>query len=529
MADFDVQPLAISSPPQPAFVTPYRPAVLVRNNGVHEAYASGLFRIYTAGKLIFTTSILSGLIQPKQTKEALGLEYWTPPAAGTFLILAYATTDKDQVTSNDNLAPVTITVAGTPPPPPPGVTPHAAQHEENAADELDLDGLKGRLADAQTPAGHKASHMVGGSDLLNVEGLAGTLLDGQPIQDHNQSHQDGGDDELNVEDLRGVLFNKQKPLPHANEAHVPDYATESDFSAHTSFPTAHENRRNVAGGFCGLGTDALVPTGNLAPEPSVQATHFLKVDKTWTQAQELAEKGQAAGYPELDEFSHVPKDQLGTENASPPEPSDLVLYSDSTWRVPVTAAHNSSHENGGDDEISLAGLSGRAASFQYTDYFQDVSINVQIEHDSAETAFLTYAGPVASWHSQAGYDINHVGEANMAAATTGTLTFILRVAGNQIASVAYLMLAAKTYYINVRVHLWNVAGQVKAFMTLIATNNDATPGQAVRMSTTLGSFALPSVPATVALSAIWSGASHDTHYHEWTTRLQTDGLLANPN
>lgn len=367
MADFDVQAVALASPPQPAFVTSYRPAVLVRNNGVHEAYAAGLLRIYTAGKLIFTTDLLSGLIQPKATKEALGLEYWTPPAAGTYMCIAYVTTEHDQVPGNDNLAPVTFSVSGLPPPPPPGVTAHAAQHEENAADEIDLDGLKGRLTDAQTPIAHKATHMPGGSDLISVDGLAGTLLDPQPIADHHETHEDHGDDEMNVDELSGVLKNLQKPKVHANEAHDPNYATDSDLTSHKTASAAHENRRGAANGFCPLDATAEVPRGNLAPVPSGPGTFFLKLDKTWTQAQEISEKGQAEGYPELDEYTHVPSAQLGSESASPPEPSDKVLFLDQTWRVPlatVPGAHKATHEDGGDDEISIAGLSGLTATQQ---------------------------------------------------------------------------------------------------------------------------------------------------------------------
>ena len=64
MADYDVGVTGLSVPPASAVVQQYRPAVSVRNNGVHSALATGYIRIYSAGQLIETFEVFSGSIPP---------------------------------------------------------------------------------------------------------------------------------------------------------------------------------------------------------------------------------------------------------------------------------------------------------------------------------------------------------------------------------------------------------------------------------------------------------------------------------
>lgn len=53
-----------------------------------------------------------------------------------------------------------------------GGIPHAASHENGGADEIDVTGLSGLLATAQTPAAHATSHKSGGSDAVKLDELA---------------------------------------------------------------------------------------------------------------------------------------------------------------------------------------------------------------------------------------------------------------------------------------------------------------------------------------------------------------------
>ena len=219
MADYNVGVLGLSSPPAAAVRTQYRPAVQVRNNGIHEALASGYLRIYAAGLLIFETEVYSNTLAAGATGLAQAVDYWTPAAEGTYIVNGYVTTPLDQVENNNNLAPVTIIVSGEPVPPPSPVAAHASQHEEGGTDEVSIDGLKGRAADAQTPFDHASNHQPGGSDVLDVTGLTGVLATAQTPAVHKTSHQGGGSDELSVAGLQGELADPQTPKDHAT-AHI---------------------------------------------------------------------------------------------------------------------------------------------------------------------------------------------------------------------------------------------------------------------------------------------------------------------
>ena len=232
--DYDVAALGLSAPPAQAVVTPYRPAVSVRNNGIHNAIASGYLRIYSAGLLIFETEVYSGTLAPGATGTADGVDYWTPPAEGPYIVNGYVTTPLDQLEINNNLGPVTIIVTGGPVPPEPTVPLHAAQHEEGGTDPINVDGLPGVLADPQPAAAHGTQHQAGQSDVLNVAGLA------------------------------GVLGDPQTPAVHGNAHHNPVMTTAAELTAHSGSTAAHTAATNLANRETTGGDVGLVPSTQLA-------------------------------------------------------------------------------------------------------------------------------------------------------------------------------------------------------------------------------------------------------------------------
>ena len=232
--DYDVAVTGLSSPPPSAVLTPYRPAVSVRNNGIHNAIASGYLRIYSAGLLIFETEVYSGTLAPGATGTADAVDYWTPPAEGTYIINGYVTTPLDQVEPNNNLAPVTIIVAGGPVPPPPTVPLHAAQHEEGSTDPINVDGLPGVLADPQPAAAHAAQHQAGGDDALNVGSLQGILAQDQPAQ------------------------------VHSNTRHNPIMSTAAELTAHAGSVAVHTAATNLANRALSGDDEGLVPFDQVA-------------------------------------------------------------------------------------------------------------------------------------------------------------------------------------------------------------------------------------------------------------------------
>ena len=92
--------------------------------------------------------------------------------------------------------------------------PHADSHEDGGADEMDLTGMSGLLADPQTPILHAETHQQGGTDPINVDGLSGMLADAQNPTTHQNTHEQGGDDEISVQGLNGLLNQAQTPLEH---------------------------------------------------------------------------------------------------------------------------------------------------------------------------------------------------------------------------------------------------------------------------------------------------------------------------
>jgi hypothetical protein len=227
MADFDVGAIDLVVPATSGPKQTYRPAVSVRNNGIHDALASGYLRIYSAGLLVFESEIYSGTIIPGYTAVAWAISYWTPTTGGFYQVHAYVSCPLDQVESNNMLAPVTIEITGEEPPVPPVVPAHAAQHEEDGTDELSIDGLLGRAADPQEPLEHASSHQAGGSDQLNVGSLQGVLAQDQPTQ------------------------------VHSNTRHNPVMCTEAELVAHQGSTAVHTvatnlANRNTTGPYTGL-------------------------------------------------------------------------------------------------------------------------------------------------------------------------------------------------------------------------------------------------------------------------------------
>jgi hypothetical protein len=252
MADYDVSALALVVPATSGPKTTYRPAVSVRNNGNHDALASGYLRIYAAGLLVFESELYSGTITPGNTGNAQAVDYWTPELEGKYEVHAYLTTPLDQVEPNNMLQPVTITITGEEPPVPPVVPAHATQHEEDGTDELSIDGLPGRAADPQEPLEHASSHQAGGSDQLNVGSLQGVLAQDQPTQ------------------------------VHSNTRHNPVMCTEAELVAHQGSVAVHTvatnlANRNTTGPFTGL-----VEAGQLASTTEAgTGIRVLASDQVW--------------------------------------------------------------------------------------------------------------------------------------------------------------------------------------------------------------------------------------------------------
>ena len=243
MADHDVAVLELTTPAATAPLAQCRPVVSVRNNGLHDAVASGYVRIYSAGLLIYESEVYSDTIGPGETRPASAVDLWTPPAEGVYMVQGYVSTPLDQVEPNNNLLPTAVTISGIEPPPPTPVPLHASQHEEGGADEMSLEDLPGRAADQQRPINHASNHELSGTDPVNVDGMPGVLAEAQTPKAHATSHKVGGGDGLSVLAL-------------------PD-ATDLELLA----------RKNLANGYAGLDANGQVGLGVIATSPGIDGTY----------------------------------------------------------------------------------------------------------------------------------------------------------------------------------------------------------------------------------------------------------------
>lgn len=246
--DFDVKVVGLQAPPVSAYLEAYRPGIDVENLGRYPADVTGRLRIYDCSTrlLIASFTLTANQIAPGTTKTAQAGVYWTPPAVGDFWVQGEIEAAQDDDPTNNQLPTVTIHVSEEPPPPPPPVTAHAAQHEEDGADELNLDGLRGKLLEPQTPEDHAGKHEATGADRIDVSGLP------------------------------GVLLHPQTPTEHGNAHHTSDFITQVALSNHENGSNEHAaaaNLEKIANrdqplGYAGLNAAALIPPERLAPIPT---------------------------------------------------------------------------------------------------------------------------------------------------------------------------------------------------------------------------------------------------------------------
>lgn len=241
---------------------------------------------------------------------------------------------------------------------------HKTAHENGGGDEISVAGLSGLLADGQTPLGHKTSHENDGSDEISVEGLSGTLADPQTPDTHAASHQDDGGDEISVAGLSGVLADKQdadKIQGHTvDEAAIGDdkilvYKASGDKFAYEAkgTPAAHALSHQLAGG----------------DEINVGGLGGVLVD------------AQNADYLQghvIDETARA-NDRVLVYKTS----GDKFVYE----AKGTPAAHATTHQDGGGDEISVAGLSGALADKQDADKIQGHAVD---EDAIADDTILVY-------------------------------------------------------------------------------------------------------------------------------------------
>lgn len=246
---------------------------------------------------------------------------------------------------------------------------HAATHENGGSDEIEVENLAtsavstsfvlkpdgaGGVTFGSLPT-HVASHENGGGDEISVAGLSGLLADGQTPTSHASTHSDGGSDEITVESLATSSNDTSTALR-------PDGAGGLAFSdvAHsdlTGIGIDDHHARDHASAHSDGGADE-VTVENLATG-SVNTALVLKPDGVGG----LVFGSVAGGTDELAKVS-ANDTTAGFLNGKLTAGTGITLTENNDGAnedleiIGHAEDHASRHENGGGDEISVAGLSG---------------------------------------------------------------------------------------------------------------------------------------------------------------------------
>jgi hypothetical protein len=255
MPDFDVAAVGLSSPPAAAYKTTYRPAIAIKNNGVNDADVDGYIAIIerATGLQVFYSPVYLAELGPGETGAALATTTHNFESEGDYLAYGYVTTDHDSVPQNNNLAPTTFHVGPGEPPTPVVVPAHAPQHENGGSDEIEIDGLAGKLADPQEPEDHAATHQLGGPDQISIGGLSGKAAEAQT------------------------------PITHSNAYHNPTLATSSELTAHQNATAVHTAATNLANRQTSGADAGLIPAAQLSDRSIVDPAgdRYLRDDQYW--------------------------------------------------------------------------------------------------------------------------------------------------------------------------------------------------------------------------------------------------------
>lgn len=292
-----------------------------------------------------------------------------------------------------------------------GTGPHVATHQDGGADELNVAGLSGELADPQPPKTHATDHQPGGGDAMAVDQAAATgslrtlgtgaqqacagndsrLSDARTPTSHASTHQPGGGDAMAVDaaaatgSLRTIGTGAQQACA-GNDSRLSDART----------PTSHATSHQAGGGDAIKLDDLAAPDDNTDLDATISAhgllkklgggtTNFLRADGAWaappggTDADAIHDNVAA-------EISAV------TEKATPIS-ADLLLIEDSA-------------DSNNKKRVQIGNLPGGGTGFATADYI----VANRITTDQAD--------PVASDPVEFNYEVGSKSGGDLALDTT---------------------------------------------------------------------------------------------------------------
>lgn len=376
---------------------------------------------------------------------------------------------------------------------------HASEHQNGGADEINVEGLSGLLADAQKSniyedgnlvSTQKGINIISGS-LINVSGSVSTdrvniTIDGDANieeETHAAEHANGGNDELNVAGLSGTLADAQNIQLYDDGSIIPATWPRVNFQSGTDISIvvssdAVNSRYNVqinSTATTGAPADAnYVVTSSdatLTNEHVLTAGNYIDVstatisfdptelsDATWGDASQatidwtfnastgtdpILSFGNGVvniSNSQLQEQGTRVVTQARTISTTSPITGGGALSSNLTLALSQNAGtniandleeenHSTEHENGGNDEIVVDGLSGVLAEAQNVQLYDDGSIvpavwpKINFQSGTNTTVTVSSDGANSRYNVQVNASSGAPADAHyVVTATNGTLT-----------------------------------------------------------------------------------------------------------
>jgi len=177
----DIRAVAYIAPLSEVDFAPVPLTVRLVNYADETGLVSAGFRIYndSTGLLIYQSDIIPVEIAKGETVDVSALTDFMPPAPAddTYFVLFDGNAANALVPDGINIHLGSMYFDVKPAPLGPIPAGHHVTHEDTGIDEIDVTGLAGLLADAQTPLAHAASHEEGGADELEAADLTTAEMD----------------------------------------------------------------------------------------------------------------------------------------------------------------------------------------------------------------------------------------------------------------------------------------------------------------------------------------------------------------
>lgn len=193
------------------------------------------------------------------------------------------------------------------------------------------------------------------------------LVDQESFDDHNDRHEDGGADELDVDGLSGVLADQQDPQSHGNDRHTENFIPDTEIGAEDGVASLGSDGKLVDGQVPSL---AITDVSVVDSESDLTTLTDAEIgDVGIVQAADPEDNNAfiltGTDPTDLDNWVEIQTPQSPVQSVNN-QTGDVTLDNDDVGAPSQSEFdnHSARHENDGADEIDVSGLSGVLADQQ---------------------------------------------------------------------------------------------------------------------------------------------------------------------